>query len=112
MTPRWRDPVINWRGGRRILPAHTHDALVRHIEAGEDPWDPFFDALLGNDLNGAVLSADDENLVALPHIVGWLYNYAPSECMGSIEKVREWRRGGGLVGMGLLGAREPERAPA
>lgn len=99
---RWRDPKIHWKGGHQRIPKHTHECLVRYIENGEDPYDDFFDALLTNDLKGAVLGADEKNLPALPHIVGWLYNYAPAACFGSREKVLTWKTKGGLAGQGLL----------
>lgn len=99
---RWRDPSISWRGGSATLPKHTHEALVRYIETGEDPYDDFFDAILTNDLKGAVHNADRANLPTIHHIVAWIYNYAPAACQGSREKVLKWKEEGGLKGKGLL----------
>lgn len=98
--PRWRNPNLDWRGGSVSIPAHTHEALVAHIERGENPYDDFFDALLSNDLAGAVHNADHMNLLMIPHIIGWLYNYALADCQGSELKMLAWRERGGLAGKG------------
>lgn len=96
LTGRWRNPSIEWRGGKCILPEHTHRALANYIETGEDLLDDFFDALLENDLRKAVHNADDINLPIIHHIVAWLYNYAPTLCQGSPEKVWKWKTEGGM----------------
>lgn len=96
MNHPWSNPNIKWRGGVCTLPAHTHEALVKYIERGQDPFDSFFDAVLANDLKGAVHNADDDNLPIIHHIVAWIYNYAPSLCQGSVEKVNKWIQRGGL----------------
>jgi hypothetical protein len=72
------------------IPAHTHEHLVAYILDGEDPGTGFLWFLLSNDLKQAVMHADDENFVALPHIVAWLYNYAPGACWGSEAGVERW----------------------
>jgi hypothetical protein len=97
ITGRWRNPTIEWRGGTCTLPSHTHTALVNYIETGEDPYDDFFDALLTNDLKNAVHNADDLNLPIIHHITAWLYNFAPSACQGSEEKVIKWKSNYGMT---------------
>jgi hypothetical protein len=72
------------------IPAHTHEALVGYILDGDDPGAGFLERVLFNDLKGAVTQADHENFIALPHIVKWLYNYAPGACWGSEPKVERW----------------------
>lgn len=99
MSERWRDPSIRWRGGNVAIPNHTREALVRYIDKGEDPYDEFVDALLEDRLRAAVRAADETNLLMLPHIVAWLYNYAPAACQGSPEKVQSWKRQGGYSGI-------------
>lgn len=97
--PRWKSPHISWRGGNVDIPEHTHRALVAYIETGEDSYDDFFDAVLENNLRGAVHEADDVNLPMIPHIVAWIYNYAPAGCQGSARIVEQWKRQGGLEGL-------------
>jgi hypothetical protein len=72
-----------------FVPQHTHAALVRYIDTGQPPGH-FCEAVLRNDLKSAVMAADDDNIVALPLIVSWLYNNAPSICWGSPERVEAW----------------------
>lgn len=98
MNPNWRSPSISWRGGNVNIPAHTHGMLVNYIERGEDPFSDFIYAILTNDLKKAMHSADNLNLPMIHHITAWLYNYAPSACQGSSEKVDKWIEIGGLEG--------------
>lgn len=93
---KWKSPFVEWRGGKCTLPEHTHSVLVSYIETGEDPYDDFFDAILSNDLKGAIHHADDLNLPIIHHIVAWLYNYAPSACQGTEFKVKKWKENGGM----------------
>lgn len=50
----------------------------------------FLTALLSNDLQKAVLKADDENIKLLREYVQWLTFNAPGEAWGSPEKVNAW----------------------
>lgn len=93
---RWRDPNISWRGGNVAIPPHTHESLVAYIERGQDPFCDFLYAILANDLKGAVHTADEINLPMIPHIVAWIYNYAPATCQGSNEKVNRRIENGGV----------------
>lgn len=72
-----------------FVPPHTHRALVEYIKHGR-PLGHFCTAVVSNDLKAAVQRADDDNIVALPLIVAWLWNNAPSVCWGSPERVEEW----------------------
>lgn len=80
----------NWLDGiRRYVPAHMMDGLVRYIEHGIQPGS-FLRAVLVNDLKEACAMADEENKYRLYDFVYALYNYAPSTCWGSEERVQRW----------------------
>lgn len=51
------------------------------------PTGSFLAAVLSNDLKESIGRADDTNLVALPHIVAYLYNEIPAALWGSPTKV-------------------------
>lgn len=57
-------------------------------------------ALMSGDLYGAVEKADDNNILILVQLVKWVYNHCPSGSYGTIAKVREWSKKGGLMGLG------------
>jgi hypothetical protein len=88
----YRNPYVKISGfpGESRIPEHTHAALVRYIEFGGTTGH-FLTALLSNDLKETVARADSENIQAIPLLVGWLYNRAPSACWGSPEKVARWK---------------------
>jgi hypothetical protein len=73
----------------RLLPEQVHygltNYLVHHVPAGS-----FLTAVLENDLKEACARADDDCMWALPVIVAYLYNEAPSQAWGSKESVRDW----------------------
>ncbi len=71
------------------IPEHMHCAITDYIVDGIPPGD-FLTAVLSNDLQEAVARADSENQAALVQWVCWLYNEAPSDCWGSLEKVADW----------------------
>jgi hypothetical protein len=71
------------------VPVTLHDGLRNYI-AGRRPVGSFLTAVLSNDLAGAVVRADPGNKFALPEIVLFLHNYAPSPCWGSPEAVEAW----------------------
>ena len=80
------------------IPTHMRKAVFHWIEFGE-PVGHFMLAFLRNDLKEAVLRADDDNLEHLVAYVKFFYNYAPSECWGSDEQIKEWAQRGGLKGI-------------
>ena len=65
--------------------AAIHHYAYEHRETGG-----FLEAVLRNDLAGAIGLADENNLAALPAIVAYCYNEIPSACWGSSEKVKDW----------------------
>ena len=75
------------------VPPEMLAAIKRYIHGRVIPGD-FLQAVICNDLTGAVGRADDDNLANLPAFVGYFYNEAPSRCWGSKEKMEAWLRGG------------------
>lgn len=60
-----------------------------YIDSGILPGS-FGEALLRNDLVGAVRFADHININLIPEHVMWLFSNAPANCWGSVEKVNNW----------------------
>lgn len=71
------------------IPKHTQEALTGYIEKGV-PVNAFLNAVLANDLQGAISSADSHNLAVLKDIVNWLHLHAPEACHGSEALYRRW----------------------
>lgn len=78
-----------WKEKLHMLPDHMQGAMERYIEHGMLPGS-FLTAVLENDLFEAVGRADEVNKYSLPQYVMFLYNYAPSGCYGSREKIERW----------------------
>lgn len=72
-----------------LIPSHMHGGLYRYLVSGIEPGD-FLMAVLENNLREAVGRADHINQPKLPDYIRYLYNYAPSKCWGSPEKVAAW----------------------
>lgn len=68
---------------------HIKESLKRYVE-NKTPTGGFLEAVLSNDLVGAIGRADSENINRLPEIVRYIYNTLPSNCWGSREKVVQW----------------------
>lgn len=71
------------------VPEHNRSTLIQYIEIGL-PVGSFIQAVLCGDLFGAFGRADHINAQHVGSICAWLYNYAPSPCFGSPEKMKEW----------------------
>lgn len=80
------------------LPEHMRDGFQRYIERGI-PGGSFMNAVLANDLMGAMQRADDINRERLFDTCAFLHNEAPIGCFGSEERVRDWIKSGGLNGL-------------
>jgi hypothetical protein len=72
-----------------MIPKRMMPAIRRYIDNHKRPGD-FLQAIICNDLKGAVWNADDENMDLLPHYVQYFYWKAPSECWGSEEAMEKW----------------------
>lgn len=65
-----------------LCPVNVRKAFDNYVYLGV-PLGSFLTAVLSNDLKEAIGRADDTNLVALPHIVAYLYNEIPAALWGS-----------------------------
>lgn len=81
------------RPDKNLVPPHFRESLDAWV-ADARPTGDFLCAVLENNLKEAIGRADENALAALPHIVAFLYNDAPSSSWGSPANVAEW---GGLV---------------
>ena len=70
-------------------PESVRDSLKLYITYGFDGGD-FLYYVLSNNLTRAFYNADKINKPIIEDILKWLYNHAPSDSWGSIEKVAEW----------------------
>lgn len=75
----------------RRIPKRTMESLQLWVSRGVLPGS-FLQAVLANDLMGAVVRADDENRAAFVEIVYWLRCEVPCECHGSLDHMGLWRR--------------------
>lgn len=73
-----------------FIPTHIRDGIKMWIEKAV-PSGSFVMSVASNDLSGAIGRADHVNKQYLPTIVSWFYNYAPTGCWGSQEKVDQWK---------------------
>ena len=71
------------------LPVGLQDGMQRYIEKGFQTGH-FLNAVLSNDLFGAVSRADGTNIKLIPEIVRWMHWEIPSNAWGSQEKVKSW----------------------
>jgi len=72
-----------------LLPEQSQQPMRRYIEHRIRPGD-FLYAVLSNDLVGAVLYADANNLDSLRAHLLWLHGHAPPQAFGNAERVKEW----------------------
>ena len=73
----------------QMLPEHGRDTMKNYIMHGI-PTGNFLSALMSNDLCETFGRADEFNRPRIYDYVFFLYNYAPSTCWGSREKVDAW----------------------
>ena len=79
------------------LPAHMRQGTKNYIENGVLPGS-FLQAVICNDLFGAIRKADDINIQRLEDWLLFFYSDAPDGCYGSKEKMIAWINIGGLNG--------------
>ena len=72
------------------VPFHMREGFKLWIEHAISPGS-FGMAVLSNDLTNAINFADSINKWHLNGIVSWLFYYAPSECWGSPDCVKNWK---------------------
>lgn len=72
-----------------FVPHHMRDGYKLWIERGILPGS-FGTAVLTNNLAESFARADHINEMYIKSTVSWLYNYAPSDCWGSQDKVKKY----------------------
>jgi len=72
------------------IPPHMKESIIRYLEHGIGPG-MFLYSVLTNNLAGASLAADEEN-IKLWREYGVVLCYMPNKSIGSPEKVNEWIR--------------------
>jgi len=85
--------MADYRNGLHLIPEHMHEGIAMWIERGEPHpsiMGSFQRAVLSNDLMEACKRADHLNRVCLFDWAGFIYNFAPSDCHGSAEKLLAW----------------------
>lgn len=80
-----------------IIPEHMRGAMKRYLEDGIPPGS-FLQAVLCNDLKGAVSRADQINIQYLKEWAQFMMWELPAACQGSEERYRNWINMGGLNG--------------
>ncbi len=71
------------------IPDYMRESLLSYVD-DHIPAGNFLTAVLENSLSRAISCADDSNMRNIPAYGNFLYNYAPSACWGSPEKVAAW----------------------
>jgi hypothetical protein len=72
------------------VPDHMRESFKLWIEQAISPGS-FGMAVLRNDLMLSLTRADVTNARHLRTIALWVYNYAPEDCWGSLEKIKNWK---------------------
>jgi hypothetical protein len=85
--------------GLSLLPEHMRGPVDRYINHGIPPGG-FLEAVICNDLAGAVARADHINRHRLVDIVRYMMWFAPANCWGGVPQYAEWCLQGGLNGLG------------
>lgn len=89
------------------VPGHLRGGVARWIMTGTEPGG-FLQAVLINDLKGAVTRGEPSSRAGLLQLVGWLIAEAPPMCWGSEGAYVDWVSSGGWQGLddaGKLNAR-------
>lgn len=90
--------MADWRSNLDMLPGHMRDGLERYMTHGIPPGS-FLEAVLCNDLKGAVGKADHINSLYIKAWAEFMVWHMPALAQGSVERVNTWIAHGGLSGM-------------
>ena len=88
-------PIITAEMVAALAPQAEHLAggLERYFNH-RIPTGSFLEAVLKNDLRDAMWRATPQSARAIPVVVAWLNEFAPSTAWGSPEAVQAWLKGG------------------
>lgn len=89
---------MRYKEGLGLLPEHMRGGMERWITHGISPGS-FLEAILSNDLAGAVSTADAVNIGLLGLYVQYLHHYAPAACWGSVANCEAWAAHHGAEGL-------------
>lgn len=84
--------------GWQLLPEHMRGAVERYLSDGIPPGG-FLEAVICNDLAGAVGRADPTNRRRLTDIVCFFMWHTPLRCWGSVPQYADWCLNGGINGL-------------
>lgn len=91
MTPQEKETILGTMDRfDSYIPPHMREGLMLYITHAIEPGS-FMTSVLCNDLKRAVECADHININNIPNYIHWLVNYAPPECYGSLEAVKNWK---------------------
>lgn len=80
------------------IPHHSREGIKNYVFNGY-PVGGFLTEVFSNSLTGAFGHADHINRNMMYNYALFLYNAAPHGCWGSSDKVKEWQKLGGLIGI-------------
>lgn len=81
-----------------MIPQAIKTAIDNWVLNGEAPGG-FVNAILKNDLLGAIKSGDPESINSLKDIVDYLISGVPADCWGDKNKIVQWAASGGQKGI-------------
>jgi len=76
------DQKISFEGEYASIPQKMQDSILAYV-FDHVPVGSFLEAVICNDLRGAVGRADAENLPLLKLYVQWFFNVCPQLCVGA-----------------------------
>jgi hypothetical protein len=88
-----------------LIPQYMQGGLRRYLTQGIAPGS-FMEAVLSNDLMGALKRGDATNMHALPSYGAFFYNYVDSDAYGSPENYRDWITHRGAAGREAMKPRQ------
>jgi hypothetical protein len=74
---------------KELIEHRFKESIDAYVAIGR-PVGSFLEAVISNDLSGAIGRADVGALENIPHIVAYLYNDVPGNAWGSKMKYQEW----------------------
>lgn len=94
--------MAKWHDHVGMLPTHMQKPMIDWIDYGRphpDLMGSFMRALFTEPLPIAAKNADEANLSHLRQWATYLWEYAPSGCYGSYQKLIDWQLAGGYEGL-------------
>lgn len=83
-----------WSADWRLVPAHLQSALTAYITTGRPPGGGLRSILEDRPMSYCLARLDDEVRPRAFDVSRFLFNFAPSQCWGSADKVDAWIEAG------------------